>query len=808
MRGPILGAILVVIGVTSSTVCAQEDSRHFSCVVSPYSRAGKPFSPEFLTLVDAFASAGGDTIKVGVPWTTLEPLEGVYDFSDLLFKLDHVILVRGLDAAIQLSLSDMPLWLDDQYKMFGEHGNLLVSTEEDIQLGHRFTRLQAYTPAFSSGLVRLKLVRLQRAMVAALEGRYPQGKLLYGVTTWTPWMESEYPWQEYSDYGGFAIADYRVWLEARFKNIGTLNARWGTDYQSFDDVLVYRLSQEDTGARPDENLRLLDWNAYRHFALKRFSDELSFAAHSGDPGFQFGLQYGALYDFGASRRGTLGVAQIAARAEWITIDDSMDRRYHRGEYSADLLRATLPGKKYAYQVPGPNEGTDEAFLENSLQFFAHGGHLVELGNWDVLLATPEFSSPKWTFIPRVVSAAKASATKAALAGEMRVSVREATMWHERWGYVQARLAEHAALTDAGSRVADVVYVNDLEHAVFPEQDDFRESFGSLTAWTPWGGSWQVEDGRLAQKRDWGLCRISPADAYFGQSRLELTLQMGAGATGWAGAQIRTHAPNDMHFNSGYLVRLRPQGLLELVSGATGTVVASAQTGRDPVAAPLRLTITARDERISIRVDDTPMLSWSDPAAAFTSGNIGLATYQATAHFDDIDLHVLSSIADSFEDGGAAGWAITGDAEPQLGALTLHSAEARLEGRRYGNVVVSAQVRLPVSGGFLGLGATSSAGIRFGIRSGRSLCVVLKSSGQVELQDQAGRRLANGKTALPPIGPVSLQLEVSGGTVRIRVANAPVLVWSDTERLAQGGGIGLMSEGDGVQFDDVRVEPIE
>ncbi len=63
-----LSTLVVLLGCALPTTFGQEsDHRHFSCVISPYSRAGKPLSPEFITMVDAFAQAGGDTIKVGEP---------------------------------------------------------------------------------------------------------------------------------------------------------------------------------------------------------------------------------------------------------------------------------------------------------------------------------------------------------------------------------------------------------------------------------------------------------------------------------------------------------------------------------------------------------------------------------------------------------------------------------------------------------------------------------------------------------------------------------------------------------------------
>jgi len=100
---------------------------------------------------------------------------------------------------------------------------------------------------------------------------------------------------------------------------------------------------------------------------------------------------------------------------------------------------------------------------------------------------------------------------------------------------------------------------------------------------------------------------------------------------WAGLMGRTTTPEDDFRDSGYLAFLRANGDVGLFR-APDTLIGYTQTGIDPKARSVQLTLRAQGTRISVFVDGRGVIAVDD--STWTAGYAGVQNY-SIAHHDDL-----------------------------------------------------------------------------------------------------------------------------------------------------------------------------
>ncbi|HTS02168.1 MAG TPA: hypothetical protein VMN04_06565 [Thermoanaerobaculia bacterium] len=99
---------------------------------------------------------------------------------------------------------------------------------------------------------------------------------------------------------------------------------------------------------------------------------------------------------------------------------------------------------------------------------------------------------------------------------------------------------------------------------------------------------------------------------------------------WIGLAGRTRTAPDGGTESGYLAYLRANGDVGLFCAKSGLDV-SVRSGRDPKAAPVRLTLSGSGDRIAVSVEGVEFLVARD--GSWTSGYVGLQNRSLGAHDD-------------------------------------------------------------------------------------------------------------------------------------------------------------------------------
>jgi len=115
------------------------------------------------------------------------------------------------------------------------------------------------------------------------------------------------------------------------------------------------------------------------------------------------------------------------------------------------------------------------------------------------------------------------------------------------------------------------------------------------------------------------------------STVRITDDVGSGFN-WIGLAARTAKAADGGTESGYLAFLRSNGDVGLFCAKSG-LNRSVRSGRDPKAAPVRLTLSGSGNRLAVSIDGVEFIVERD--SAFSSGYVGLQNRSLGAHDDVI-----------------------------------------------------------------------------------------------------------------------------------------------------------------------------
>ena len=172
--------------------------------------------------------AGVTMVAINVfGWATIEPREGDYDFStlDTIIELLHE---NAIGINLGTGTASPPAWFSRK------HPESLPMMADGTR--RHFGGRQAYCP--SSPAFRMASLRLVRA-TAERYGQHPAIKLWH--------VSNELGCHNALCYCDESSAAFRLWLAARYLDIDTLNAQWGTAfwsqrYGSFAEIDAPRLT--------------------------------------------------------------------------------------------------------------------------------------------------------------------------------------------------------------------------------------------------------------------------------------------------------------------------------------------------------------------------------------------------------------------------------------------------------------------------------------------------------------------------------------------------------------------------------------
>ena len=182
--------------------------------------------------------AGVNLVSVGIfSWALLEPAEGTYEFGWLDRVLD-LLHENGIRVDLANATASPPPWFSRKYPQS------LPVTADGVR--HSYGSRQTFSA--SSPEYRRAAAALTQAIVDRYAG-HP------AVVMWH--VHNEYGCHNLPDYGDYAAAAFRVWLEDRYGSLEGLNNAWGTAfwsqrYYSWQEILPPRTS--GTWVNPTQQL--------------------------------------------------------------------------------------------------------------------------------------------------------------------------------------------------------------------------------------------------------------------------------------------------------------------------------------------------------------------------------------------------------------------------------------------------------------------------------------------------------------------------------------------------------------------------
>jgi beta-galactosidase len=196
--------------------------------------------------LDQIKATGFNTVKCWVDWATAEPKPGVFDFDrlDLLLKLAQQ---RGLQVIVQIYTDSAPDWVGARYP----DGRFVDRS------GATITSQSAPGYCIDHAGVRREIVKFLEAL-SRDANRFPA---LYGWDVWSEphvinWAEFPYLASPEFCFCPSSQAQFRRWLEAKYKTLDALNAAWYRRFESWEEVQPPRFSTILSYAD------YLDWRAF------------------------------------------------------------------------------------------------------------------------------------------------------------------------------------------------------------------------------------------------------------------------------------------------------------------------------------------------------------------------------------------------------------------------------------------------------------------------------------------------------------------------------------------------------------------
>ena len=209
--------------------------------------------------------------------------------------------------------------------------------------------------------------------------------------------------------------------------------------------------------------------------------------------------------------------------------------------------------------------------------------------------------------------------------------------HRRIAGLRAALA--AAVVVAATVLAVVVAVP-AAHAATLLSENFDD--GDADGWSRSGGSWAVvTDGSLVYRQSG---TSADAKAQVGSTTwTDYAVQARVKPTGFNGSARHVGVvARAQSMTSFYALALTNTGRLEIIKRASGSPVTLAGVAASVVTGTwYTLRLEASGSTLTGFLNGTPVVSATD--GAFAAGRVGLATYYASASFDDVLVETVSGV---------------------------------------------------------------------------------------------------------------------------------------------------------------------
>jgi Secretion system C-terminal sorting domain/Beta-galactosidase len=292
--------------------------------------------------------------------------------------------------------------------------DIMVSGEGKYDFAQGGTGKRSMTSlASTSTLTRMKTFTLE--VLERYKKYQEDGDILYVSVATTGEQELGYPIGSLGiaglyDYSPPTVEAYRVWLRRKYCNdLNILKEAWGDSYdglKSFNEIqpkynFYFQYTFEDADGK--------DWFVFRHFLLKRFSNEFIQTVKSIKVNRPFKIinDHGSVYDGLSVRRGTMPFQDIGQGTDGIKINNG---NFYNHRFGMDLIRSNMPNKwimnEAEVQEVLPNQSDAAAYgsltFQQIDQSFQHGAKMVAVFTGkslpETLINTTkviELASKKW-----------------------------------------------------------------------------------------------------------------------------------------------------------------------------------------------------------------------------------------------------------------------------------------------------------------------------------------------------------------------------------------------------------------------------
>lgn len=200
--------------------------------------------------IKAMQDLGVNMVTLGVfSWSLLEPREGVFEFG-WLDEIVGLLHEGGIRIDMATATASTPAWLTEKYP------SVAAVNRDGVRLSHGGR--QHYSP--SSQVYRDKSLQLVEQM-ASRYAAHPALEMWH--------VNNELGCHTPHCYGDEAAQRFRLWLEAKYETVESLNHAWRTQfwsqrYGSFGEINPPRTTALGTFPNPGQ------WHDYMHFS----SDQL------------------------------------------------------------------------------------------------------------------------------------------------------------------------------------------------------------------------------------------------------------------------------------------------------------------------------------------------------------------------------------------------------------------------------------------------------------------------------------------------------------------------------------------------------
>jgi len=346
------------------STAAQAGSRYY--VNTMWYSQQKENGPDYMRrYIDRTRELGFNGFSTDAGWGLLRE-DGTYDWT-AFDQMTEYALSKGLDVFIRVNTStySRPYWFADEHLACDKAGKLFIDP-----------RTKAGIPSISHPQVLRRAAEFYKALAAHCREKFGSGKIVCFSAAFTLYMESEY-WEPI-DYSPAAKSDFLIWAKKEYRTISSVNAKWGTKYESWEQVDL--LTSHPTARE-----------LFFEYTLKRFFDTVSKALKQGDPKAKFGMQTGCIWDQWWRR--TSNCAGLLENCDWLFVADAPTYP-HR--WTCDYLRGVGQGKvRVSNEIDGPylESLTGERILQQGTETWEQGVDTLFVCNWSLeSLSEPRASS--------------------------------------------------------------------------------------------------------------------------------------------------------------------------------------------------------------------------------------------------------------------------------------------------------------------------------------------------------------------------------------------------------------------------------